>query len=75
MTPLLIEGRISHPPDSAPWEYSVVLSIRNEKGEELTRQVVGVGALQASDERTFTLSVEMFTSATGKTGGRGINAR
>ena len=38
----------------------MVLSIRNERGEEITRQVVGVGALKPDEERTFTLAVEMF---------------
>lgn len=60
-TPLLVEGRIRPPRDGDPWEYSVVLSIQNEKGEEVSRQVVGVGALQPDEERTFTVTVEMFT--------------
>ena len=34
--------------------------IRNEKGEEVARQVVGVGALGPKEERTFTLAVEVF---------------
>ena len=43
----------------------MVLSIRNAKGEEIARQVVGVGALHASDERTFALSVEVYKPAKG----------
>ncbi len=39
----------------------MILSIRNEKGEEVARQLVGVGALSAKERRTFTLSVEVFT--------------
>ena len=62
---LSVEGTVKHPPDGAAWEYSMVLSIKNQKGEEIARQVVGVGALAASDERTFTLSVEVFKPATG----------
>jgi hypothetical protein len=42
----------------------MVLSIRNERGEEENRQVIGVGALYAGEERSFTLQVEM-TEATG----------
>jgi hypothetical protein len=38
-----------------------VLSIRNERGEEISRQVVGVGALRNTESRTFTLSVEVAT--------------
>jgi len=56
---LRVEGRIEHPPAGADWEYSVVLSIRNERGEEVSRQVVGVGALRPTESRTFTLSVDM----------------
>jgi hypothetical protein len=31
------------------------------KGEEISRQVVGVGALRETQSRTFTLSVEVLT--------------
>lgn len=60
-TPLRVEGTIRHPAAGESWEYSVVLSIRNDKGEEITRQVVGVGAMQPDDARTFQLVVEVFT--------------
>ncbi len=35
------------------WEYTMVLTIRNDRGEEIDRQVVGVGAMQPDEERTF----------------------
>ncbi len=57
---LKVEGTIDHPV-SDPWEYSVLLSIRNDRGEEIARQMVGVGAIQPHERRTFTLSVEVFT--------------
>ena len=38
----------------------MVISIRNDRGEETDRQVVGVGALDPDEARTFTLSVEVF---------------
>jgi hypothetical protein len=63
-SPLRIEGTIEHPRSRGAWEYSMVLSIRNERGEELTRRVIGVGALQAAERRSFTVSVEIT-----KTGG------
>ncbi|HUN27790.1 MAG TPA: hypothetical protein VMU67_15925 [Steroidobacteraceae bacterium] len=63
LTPLRVEGKLSPPADGAPWEYSVVLAIRNARGEEVARQVVGVGALQPSEERTFSLAVEVFIPA------------
>ncbi|MCL6711299.1 hypothetical protein [Pseudoxanthomonas sp. z9] len=67
VVPLKVEGSVRHPADGGPWEYSVVMSIRNDRGEEVTRQVVGVGAMQPGEQRTFTLSVEMFP----RPGGRG----
>jgi hypothetical protein len=57
---LRVEGVIRHPPLEDPWEYFVVISIRNDRGEEVTRQVVSVGALQSTEKRTFTLSVDMM---------------
>lgn len=57
---LRVEGVIRHPPLEEPWEYFVVISIRNDRGEEVTRQVVSVGALQSTEKRTFTLSVDMM---------------
>lgn len=59
--PLRVEGTIRHPVAGEPWEYSVVLAIRNDKGEEIARQVMGVGALKPAEQRTFTLAVEVFT--------------
>jgi hypothetical protein len=60
-TPALrVEGLIRHPPLEEPWEYFVTIAIRNDRGEEVARQVVNVGALQGAEKRTFTLSVEML---------------
>jgi len=58
---LKVEGTIRHPAIGEAWEYSMMLTIRNDKGEEVARQVVGVGALQPDEQRTFTLAVEVFT--------------
>jgi hypothetical protein len=59
VTPLRVEGSIRNPADGGAWEYSMVLTIRNERGEEIARRVVGVGAIQMDEQRTFTLSLEM----------------
>lgn len=67
---LQVDGTIRHPSSSDPWEYSVVLAIRNERGEEIARHVVGVGALHPNEQRTFSLSVEVFTSADAKAAAR-----
>src|SRR3954464_1241723 len=57
---LRVEGIIRHPPNEQPLEYFVIIAIRNDRGEEVTRQVVNVGALQAAEKRTFTMSVEVL---------------
>jgi hypothetical protein len=62
-TPLRVEGSIRHPNTSEAWEYAVMISITNDRGEEVTRQVVGVGAIPPGEQRKFTFSVEVFTPA------------
>lgn len=69
LSPLRVAGTIRHPEAGEPWEYSVLLIVRNERGEEITRQVVGVGALQPLEERTFTLAVEVFCENAAKKNG------
>ena len=44
LTPLLIEGNIRHPPNAEPWEYTVVVAIRDDLGVEIARKLIGVGA-------------------------------
>ncbi len=58
-SPLRVDGTIRHPTTEAPWEYSVLVQVRDAQGAILARHVVGVGALQPGDTRTFTLHVEM----------------
>lgn len=57
---LRVEGTLRHPVHEDPWEYSIVISVRNERGDEVKRQVVAVGALDASEQRTVTLSMDVF---------------
>jgi hypothetical protein len=57
---LKVEGILRHPPVEEAWEYYVTISIRNDRGEEIDRQVVNVGALQGAEKRTFTFSVEVL---------------
>lgn len=66
LVPLKVEGTIKPPPAGEPWEYAVMVSIRNEKGEEIAREVVGVGALLPTEQRTFTMAVEVFTAEAAK---------
>ena len=67
LTPLRVEGSFRTPADSGAWEYSMVLTIRNERGEEIARRLVGVGAMQPGEQRTFTLSVEMNPAGSKRT--------
>jgi hypothetical protein len=59
--PLRIEGTVRHPDAGEAWEYSIVVSIKNERGEEVARHVAGVGALAVGEARTFTCAVEVYT--------------
>ena len=63
---LRVEGAFQNPEGADSWEYSVVVSIRNERGEEVARKVVGVGALDPRESRTVTLSVDVFAPRAAK---------
>jgi hypothetical protein len=57
---LSVDGTIAHTKVSEPCEYCVVLDVRDDRGEQLTRQVVGVGVLQSGERRRLNVSVEML---------------
>jgi hypothetical protein len=59
-TALQVEGKIKHPPEEDPWEYTVVVLVRNERNQELARHVINVGALANADERIVSLAVEVM---------------
>ncbi len=61
-TALQVEGTIRHPSDGGAWEYCVVLTIRDDEGNEVAHQVVGVGAMHPGEERTFSLAVEVVAT-------------
>jgi hypothetical protein len=56
---LRIEGTIQHAVRDEACEYCVVVSISNERGEKVARQVVGVGALQPGERHKYSFSVEV----------------
>jgi hypothetical protein len=60
-SPLRVEGSIRHPKVGEAWEYAVMISITNDRGEEVARQIVGVGAIPPGEQRKFTFAVEVFT--------------
>jgi hypothetical protein len=55
-----IEGTIQHAQRDEQCEYCVVVSITNERGEKVARQVVGVGALQPGERHKYSFSVELM---------------
>ena len=59
---LKVSGQLSRQATEEPGEYSVVVVIRDAKGTELARKVIGVGGLAPGDERSVELTVEIFDS-------------
>lgn len=61
-----IEGTLEAERLDAALEYSIVVSVRNERNEEVGRHVVNVGSLQGSERRTFTLAIETSETKPGR---------
>jgi hypothetical protein len=57
--PLLIEGTLKHPGEGEALEYSVLVEVRSESGKLLSRQIIGVGAIGQTEQRVFSLRVEV----------------
>jgi hypothetical protein len=57
---LAVDGTIRHPGAEAPWEYSVLIEIHDQRGDMVSRRVVGVGALRPGETRKFTLRVDVL---------------
>ncbi|MES2625685.1 MAG: hypothetical protein V4628_10430 [Pseudomonadota bacterium] len=57
-----VEGTFQPDSRDGTTEYSIVISVRNERNEEVARQLVNVGAIQGAEKRTFTLSIETSDS-------------
>jgi len=43
-------------------QYTILVSVRDERNEEIARHVVNVGSVQGAERRTFTLSIETSNS-------------
>ena len=54
-----MEGTIQHAVRDEACEYCVVISITNERGEKVAREVVGVGGLQPGQRHKYTFSVDL----------------
>jgi hypothetical protein len=61
--PLLVEGTIKNSGDEATLEYFVLMEVRDETGRLISRQSVGVGAIQRAEKRIFSLRIEMTPAA------------
>ncbi|MEO7324545.1 MAG: hypothetical protein ABIW82_06925 [Dokdonella sp.] len=72
---LHVEGTVRHPSEGEAWEYSMVLSIRNDRGEEIDRKLVGVGAMRPGEQRTFSLTVEIFARGNAEPSGNNDKRR
>jgi hypothetical protein len=59
LCPLNVEGTIRHSADAAPSEYSVIIEVREDRGELIARRIVNVGSLQPGQARHITLRIEM----------------
>ena len=55
-----IEGTIAHDKAGESCEYCVVVSIANQVGEKIARQVIGVGALAPGERHSYSFSVELI---------------
>ncbi len=64
--PLQVEGTIRPPAGAGVCEYAVMVSVRDAHGAEVSRQLMGVGALHGDEERTFLLAVEVFERSSGR---------
>lgn len=65
-TALLVEGRLQPGSAGDAVEYTMTVVIRNERGEEVARHVVGVGALEGNQSRSFTVAVETNAVPSGR---------
>ena len=65
LSAMRIEGSIRHAERDESCEYCVVISITNDRGEKITRQVVGVGALQPGERHKYSFSVDLMPVRSG----------
>lgn len=53
-----VEGSFTAERPADAMEYCILVSVRDERNEEVARHVVNVGTLQGDAKRTFVLTVE-----------------
>jgi len=61
LCPLNVEGTIRHSGHAGLSEYSVIIEVREDRGDLITRRIVNVGAIEPGQARRITLRIEMQT--------------
>ena len=59
-----VEGSFRQPQEGEAAEYSVLVVVRDDRGEEIARRVVNVGAMGPGESRNFQVSVDMSPGPT-----------
>ncbi len=59
-----VEGTIAHAGAEA-CEYCVVVSVSNQHGEKISRQVVGVGVIAPGERHSYSFSVDVIPARPG----------
>jgi hypothetical protein len=54
-----VEGVIENA-ETVDWEYAVVVAVCDERGAEIARKVVNVGALAPGERRACVVSIDVF---------------
>ena len=54
-----VEGIVENS-EAAEWEYAVVVAVCDERGTEIARKVVNVGALAPGERRACVVSIDVF---------------
>jgi hypothetical protein len=57
-----VVGTINHPGSGETLEYFILMEVRDESGKLVSRQSLGVGAIDKTQKRIFTLRVEMSST-------------
>jgi hypothetical protein len=60
---LSVDGTINHPGAGEALEYFILMEVRDETGKLVSRQSLGVGAIDKAQKRIFSLRVEMSSAA------------
>jgi len=75
LCPLNVEGTIRHSGSAPLSEYSVIIEVREDRGELIARRTVNVGALQPGQARRISLRVEMQAAEPSASPAAPTNAR